>query len=208
MSVEVVALAGGILFVLVAIVGGGFTIRELVMPRVPHWARAASAVFGLLLLVPFLLTVLNGQFDRDARPASDTGFDQAQPEERGTGGIELDTEPETTGDNLRITGLTATVRNDPARVGDTVAVDYSLTNVGGERLQLDTTFVVVRDPADENMDSEAENENRLLEPGETVHTSGRIFLDSAGTWLMFPCYTLPGDRYCPDEWKAFNVIVE
>lgn len=47
MSGEVVALAGGILFVLVAIVGGGFTIRELVMPKVPHWARVAAGVFGL-----------------------------------------------------------------------------------------------------------------------------------------------------------------
>lgn len=208
MSVEVVALAGGILFVLVAIVGGGFTIRELVMPRVSHWARAVSAVFGLLLLVPFLLTLLNGQLDRDARPATGTGFDQAQPEDRRTGGIELDTEPETTGDNLRISGLTVTVRNEPARVGDTVAVDYLLTNVGGERLQLVATFVGVRDPADENMDSKAENENRLLEPGETVQTSGRISLDSAGTWLMWPCYILPGGRYCPGEWKAFNIIVE
>ena len=81
-------------------------------------------------------------------------------------------------------------------------------NVGDERIQMESTFVGVRDPADENMDSEGGNENRLLEPGETVEASGRIFLDSAGTWLIFPCCLLPGDRYCPGEWKAFNVIVE
>lgn len=57
MSTEVVALAAGILFVLVAIVGGGFAIREISVPTVPHWARVASAVFGILLLLPFLLTL-------------------------------------------------------------------------------------------------------------------------------------------------------
>jgi hypothetical protein len=205
MSAEVVALGGGILFVLVAIVGGGFTIRELMMPRVPNWARVASAVFGLLLLSPFVLTVVNGQTEKGARSSSGTGF--TPPRERGAGGIEIDTEPDTTGDNIRITGLAATVRNDPPRVGDTVTVDYTLTNVGGQGIQLDSTFVGARDPADENMDSEDENENRVLGPGETIDAGGRIFLNSAGTWLIFPCYVLPGDRYCPDEWKAFNVIV-
>jgi hypothetical protein len=208
MSAEVVALAGGILFVLVAIVGGGFTLRELVMPRVPHWARVASAVFGLLLLLPFVLTVVNGQIDKDARPVSDSGSDQPPPRQQGSGGIELDTEPATTGDNIRITDLAATVRNDPPRVGDTVTVDYSLTNVGSEPARMDYTFVGARDPADENRDSEDENENRVLSPGETVQASGRIFLNSAGAWLIFPCYLLTGDRYCPDEWKAFNTIVE
>jgi hypothetical protein len=206
MSAEVVALGGGILFVLVAIVGGGFTIRELMMPRVPHWARVASAVFGLLLLLPFVLTIVNGQTEKDARSSSGTGI--GSPRGQGAGGIELDAEPETTGDDIRITGLAATVRNDPPRVGDTVAVGYSLTNVGSEPVRMDSTFVGARDSADENRDSEEENENRVLGPGETIEAGGRIFLNSAGTWLIFPCYLLPGERYCPDEWKAFNVIVE
>jgi hypothetical protein len=208
MSVEVVALGGGILFVLVAIVGGGFTLRELVMPRVPHWARAASAVFGLLLLVPFLLTILNGQMDKGAQSSGDIEVDQPAPPGQDARGIEIDTEPATTDDQIRITALTAMTRNDPPRVGDTVTVNYSLTNVGSERIQMEYTFVAARDPADENVDAEAENENRVLAPGETIEAEGRVFLDSAGTWLMFPCYKLPGDHGCPGEWKAFNIIVE
>jgi hypothetical protein len=148
----------------------------------------------------------HGQTEKDARSSGDNGFDP--PREQGTGGIEIDTEPATTGDDIRITGLAATVRNDPARVGDTVTVGYSLTNVGSQPVRMEYTFVGARDPADENMDSEDENENRVLGPGETVEAGGRIFLNSAGTWLIFPCYLLPGERYCPDEWKAFNVIVK
>jgi hypothetical protein len=203
MSAEVVALGGGILFVLVAIVGGGFTIRELMMPRVPNWARVTSAVFGLLLLLPFVLTVVNGQTEKGARSSSGL----TPPREQRTGGIEIDTEPDTTPDGIRITGLAVTVRNDPPRVGDTVTVDYSLTNVGSQPIRMDSTFVGARDPADENRDSEDENENRVLGPGETIEAGGRVFLNGAGTWLIFPCYLLSGERYCPDEWKAFNVIV-
>jgi hypothetical protein len=206
MSAEVVALGGGILFVLVAIVGGGFTIRELMMPRVPHWARVVSAVFGLLLLLPFVLTVVNGQIDKDARPSGDSEYDA--PREQSAGGIEVDTEPATTGDGIRIDGLAAEVRNDPPRVGDAVTVSYSLTNVGSQPVRVDYTFVAGRDPADENRDAEAENGNRVLGPGETIAASGRIFLDEAGTWLIFPCYLLSGERSCPGEWKAFNIIVE
>jgi hypothetical protein len=28
-----------------------------------------------------------------------------------------------------------------------------------------------------------------------------------GPWTLWPCYHLRGDRYCPDKWKAFSVLV-
>lgn len=207
MSVEVVALGGGILFLLVAIVGGGFIVREISLPKVPNWARMASGVFGLLLLLPFMLTTLRGEVGGYTTPSPNNALDRQSPEPV-RNGIEVDTEPATTGDQLRLSGLAVAVRNNPPRVGDSITVNYSLTNVGDERIEMEGTFVGARNPADDNRDSEDVNEGIALAPGETAQAVGNIFLDSAGTWMVWPCYELPGDRLCPDEWKAFNVIVE
>ena len=48
MEPESVALLGGLLFLLIAVVGGGFTIREIIMPGVPRWGRLASLGSSLL----------------------------------------------------------------------------------------------------------------------------------------------------------------
>ncbi|HEY2764052.1 MAG TPA: hypothetical protein VGJ13_08590 [Pseudonocardiaceae bacterium] len=207
MSVEVVALGGGILFLLVAIVGGGFAIREIALPKVPKWARVASGVFGILLLLPFMLTTLQEGVAGYATPPAGNDLDH-QPPGRASSGIEIDTEPATTDDQIRLMGLAASVRNDPPRVGDTITVNYSLTNIGNQPIQMEYTFVGARNPADENRDSEDTNEGKVLEPGATIQTEGRIFLSGAGTWKLWPCYALPGGRFCPDEWKAFNFIVK
>jgi hypothetical protein len=110
------------------------------------------------------------------------------------GGIDVDSTPVTSPDGIRLTGLKAASGNDPASVGDTVTVSYSLTNVGDEPIQLEFTFVGVRDPAGENRDTEDMNEGRALAPGETVNAQGRRLLDGAGAWEFWPCYVLRGSR--------------
>lgn len=40
----------GGLFLLIAIVGGGFTAKELTVPKVPTWARIASGIVGVFLV--------------------------------------------------------------------------------------------------------------------------------------------------------------
>jgi hypothetical protein len=207
MSVEVVALGGGIFFLVVAIVGGGFSIREISMPRVPSWARVASGVSGVLLLLPFLLALIRGGVGEDSGSRTGAGVG-GQPSQHGASGIEVDSEPETTGDQVRLTELAASVRNDPPRVGDTITVSYSLTNVGLERLQLESTFVGARDPGNKHADAEEVNEGRAVQPGETIQAQGKVVLDKAGRWTLWPCYVLVGDRYCPDKWKAFSVIAQ
>jgi hypothetical protein len=206
-SVEVVALGGGILFMLVAIVGGGFVIREIAMPRVPHWARVASGVVGLLLLLPFMLALLRGGESGVAIPSANSSPKLPSPA-RTAGGIEVDAEPAISGDRIELSGLAAAVRNNPPQVGDTVTVSYSLTNVGEKDIQIGSTFVGGRNPANDRKDSEAMNQSRILKPGETVRAEGRILLDGAGPWTLWPCYALSSDRYCPDKWKAFSVTAE
>ena len=114
----------------------------------------------------------------------------------------------TSGDGIRLTGLNAASPNDPPLVGDTIAVSYSLTNVGDQRIELEFTYVGARDAADANRDSEEMNQGKALSPGETVNAQGRIRLASAGEWQLWPCYELSGGRSCPDEWQAFPVLAK
>jgi len=125
------------------------------------------------------------------------------------GGIEVDPTPKTSPDGIRLTGLEAVSRRDPEPplLGDTVTVRYSLTNVEDKPIELVYTFVGVRNPDDMNKDKEI-SANQVLAPGETTNAEGRIILDSPGTWQLWPCYELSGDRYCPDQWQAFSILVK
>jgi hypothetical protein len=57
-NVETVALLGGLLFLLIAVVGGGFTVRDVTIPQVPKWARISSAALGVVFTLPFILMLV------------------------------------------------------------------------------------------------------------------------------------------------------
>src|SRR6266581_8606178 len=57
MSPQTLGLLGSVLFLLIAVVGGGFTAREVTIPKVPSWARVAAAIVGVLFSVPFFLSL-------------------------------------------------------------------------------------------------------------------------------------------------------
>jgi hypothetical protein len=74
---------GGI-FLLIAIVGGGFTAKELTVPKVPTWARAASFIVGTFLLTGSLYSSLvakQGDLNR-----SSTGSTSSEPGPTGPSG--------------------------------------------------------------------------------------------------------------------------
>jgi hypothetical protein len=167
------------------------------------WVLAGVGV-GVVLILLIVAIVANSQ---TTPPPTENATDR-QGTTGASGGIEVDSTPVTSGDGLRLTGLKAVSRHDPdpPQVGDTVTVSYSLTNVGDQRIQLEFTFVGVRNPADDNMDTEDMNEGRVLAPGETVNAQGRVPLESAGKWELWPCYELSGGRQCPDKWQVFFVL--
>jgi TIR domain len=171
--------------------------------RFPTGARILAGVgVGVVLTLLIVAIVANSQ--TTSSPAGNA-IDRQGTTEVG-GGIEVDSTPVTSGDGIRLTGLKAVGRNNPPSVGDTIAVSYSLTNVGKQRIQLEYTFVGARNAANDRKDTEDMNEGRALAPGETVKAQGRVFLDSAGTWQLWPCYVLSGDRFCPDKWQVFFVL--
>ncbi|HEX6055940.1 MAG TPA: hypothetical protein VFY98_09025 [Intrasporangium sp.] len=141
------------------------------------------------------------------RPSTPDGI-AADGQAPATGGIDVDSSTVTSPEELQLSGLTAVSRRepDPPRVGDTVTVRYALKNVGEQPIQLANTFVGVRDPADSNRDTEDENEGTTLQPGESVTAQGRVLLDAAGKWELWPCYEISDGRQCPDKWREFFVL--
>jgi hypothetical protein len=159
---------------------------------------------GVVLILLVVAIVANLQ----TTPSANEDVSDRQDATQAGGGIDVDSTPVTSPDGLKLTGLKAASGSDPASVGDTVTVSYSLTNVTDEPIQLEFTFVGVRDPADENRDTEDMNEGKLLAPRETVNAQGRQLLDGAGSWEFWPCYELSGGRQCPDKWQEFFILAK
>jgi hypothetical protein len=168
-------------------------------PSTRAWILAGVGA-GIVLIVALVASAL-----RVSVPPSDSGADR---QSSATGGIEVDSKPVTSPDDIELTELTAVSRRepDPPQVRDTVTVSYSLTNVGDQPVQLAYTFVGVRDPGDVNRDTEDMNEETTLRPGETVTAQGRVLLDAAGTWELWPCYEISSGNQCPDKWQVFFVV--
>jgi hypothetical protein len=166
----------------------------------------AGVSVGVVLVLLIVGIVANSR----TTPSAPQDASGGQAATQAGGGIEVDSTPVTSPDGIKLTGLRAVSRRDPdsPRVGDTVTVSYSLTNVGDQRVQLEYTFVGVRNPADENMDTEDMNEGRVLAPGETVNAQGRVPLESAGKWELWPCYELSGGHQCPDKWQVFFILAK
>jgi TIR domain len=183
--------------------GGGPPDKQRRRLSTRAWILAGVGV-GVVLILLVVAIVANLQ---TTPSANEDVIDRQDATEAG-GGIDVDSTPVTSPDEIRLTGLKAASGSDPASVGDTVTVSYSLTNVGDEPIQLEYTFVGVRDPADENRDTEDMNEGRVLAPGETVNAQGRRLLDGAGSWEFWPCYVLSGERFCPDKWQAFEILAK
>ena len=142
---------------------------------------AAVAVAVAVLAVIAAIVVIAGDDDE----GGDTGETSDQ-----SGGIEFDDSPVTSPDGLELSGLNPDVRNDPPLVGDTLTLSYTLTNTTDEPVEFAYTYVGARNPDDDNRDPEDMNEEAVLAPGETLEAQGRVLLDSAGTWLVWPCYEL------------------
>jgi hypothetical protein len=198
MTPQAVALLGGLLFLLIAIVGGGFTVREVIMPRVPSWARAASLIVGVALVVPYF-----GAAAADS-PAS------SGPTTPREGVVHEDLERDVSQDGIELSGLRASAAAAKPVAGDRIAIRFSLRNVGSSAVTFEETFIAARNPGDGNEDFAHGNEGDELAPGDAVKVSGSIVLDARGTWQFFPCYVLRtrGEgSYCPDEWRAFEVSV-
>ncbi len=60
----------GILFLVIAVVGGGFTLERVQVPTVPKWSRIASGALGAVFLGGFFIAALSDDDPPEATPAT------------------------------------------------------------------------------------------------------------------------------------------
>jgi hypothetical protein len=224
MTPETVGLLGGLLFLMIAVVGGGFTIKEIIMPRVPRWVRAASLLVGLTLLAPYFAHELGSRPTVSSTPAGSSsasltassgfagGSSSSGPSTPpGESVVWADNGRRVSPDRIEVSGLLATGKHgNPAAIGDQIKVQFSLHNAGSSAVRFGETFIGARNPDGDNKDFNDDHEGELFAPGATVKISSSIVVDAPGTWEFWPCYILRtpgGESDCPDEWRAFQVSV-
>jgi hypothetical protein len=212
MTTDAIRLLAAVLFLLIAVVGGGFTIKELSIPKVPNAARIAAGLLGVLFAVPFVLGQTGPDATTDRRSPvrlAAAGSSEGAPD-RGPFVLWDEDQPDTTADGVRLLELEATSPSAEPAVGDRITIAFSLENVGGTPLELASTFIGARSPDDAWRDFGEGNQARTLEPGASLTVRSSIIPNEPGTWRFWPCYTLMRggeERFCPDEWRVFPVEV-
>lgn len=209
MTPQSIALIAGLLFLLIAVVGGGFRIERLEIPKVPTWGRISSFLLGLVLLA-FSTYVGFGAppFADTDQPQETTSSLQPPAEPSGKENIlRSDSEPDTTIDGLQLSNLMVTSDNDPLVLNDRVTVRFFLKNVSDDAITLGSTFVAARDPSGSNADFPEANFDTVLAPKEQLKVEGSRVFDMRGKWQIWPCYTI-GESSCPDEWRSFEISVQ
>jgi hypothetical protein len=157
----------------------------------------AAAVLGVAVIALAAVILFGGGDDGgDGGDSSDSADDV----------LNVDTRPVTSNHGLELNDL-RTDADAPLRVNDELTVSYTLTNVTDEPIQLESTFVGARNPANVTVNIEDMNEGAVIAPGKTVSAEGEVLLVSEGNWRVWPCYLLPDGQYCPDFWQDINVPV-
>jgi hypothetical protein len=70
-----ILLLAGVVFLLIAVVGGGFEIKEIKIPVVPKWARIVSGLLGAIFCGLYVATVFQPSLpDREQPPVFKTDY--------------------------------------------------------------------------------------------------------------------------------------
>jgi hypothetical protein len=213
MTSDTIGMLAAAVFLLIAVVGGGFTVKELSVPAVPTWGRIVAGLLGVLFVVPFVLGLFG--IDDDADKASDGPEAAGEVESgdpSGEGSVRLccDGPFQPSEESIRLLEVVATSDRPEPVVGDRITVSFTIQNVGQEPFLLTETFVAARDPDDANGDFGHGNGSYVLEPAESVTTTGSRLVNQPGTWQFTPCYAFEQDgkqHYCPMSWNTFPVLV-
>lgn len=199
-TVQVIAFIFGAVLILIAIIGGGFTIKELIVPEVPRKGRIGSGIVGVLFIAYSILA--------PPAPSSPSADSPRLPPAStpGTATIYADDQPYTSNDGIEVSSLTATSDHNPPQLNDHITVQFLFRNTGQQPVTLEYIFIGARDPAKTPKDFGEFDANKVLKSGEKTLFRSSILVNKTGIWTFFPCYLI-GENYCPDTWRAFQVNV-
>lgn len=197
-TVQTISLIVGAIFIAIALVGGGVTVKEVSVPPLPKAGRISAGVIGVIFICYGALVNYIPILSGEPGTPSPTGA----PEEIL---IYADGEISISRDKVRVAGLKAFSQHNPPHVNDRITIKFSLQNDTGQLLTLRTVFAGARDPANENKDF-GEGVDVTLAPSQGIGFKSSIIVTESGVWQFWPCYTI-GDIYCPNEWRSFQVAV-
>ncbi|MCA1604682.1 MAG: hypothetical protein LC775_04210 [Acidobacteria bacterium] len=204
MAAETIALIAGAAFILIAIIGGGFTVKELTIPAVPWRGRLVSGIVGVFFIAYSLTLTLVPLLPGESPPNAGG----PPPSAGGETAIYTDDLPSVSNDNVRVSGLRAISEHNPPQVNDRIKIQFRLGLREGavEPVVLGYTFTGARNPANANKDFGEGNYEKILTPHESLDIESTILVAEEGVWSFWPCYAI-GNTFCPDEWRAFQVAV-
>ena len=203
MDITTILLLAGIIFILIAIVGGGFEIKEIKIPTVAKWARIVSGILGLVFCGLFFIITVYPNVTKSIEHHDNNKNIK----------IFEDKEPDVTSDNIKLIEILAKSPHSPPIVNDRLIIEFTLQNVGKNPIRILGTFVVARNPSGENKDFGDSNQNKTIQPQEIIKTKAYKIVDAPGTWQFGPCYGLDlpviheEENLCPSEWRRFPIQV-
>ncbi len=204
LTVQVIAFIAGSVFILIAIIGGGFIVKEFEFPTVPKTGRIVSGIVGVLFISVSILMAVIPILPAERSPG-ERSADASVPHREEA--IYLDDAMATSPDGIKVSRIRALSQNDPPRVNDRITIHFSLQNVEREPVALKSIFIGARDPAKKNIDFGHINYETVLAPNQMIDIKNSTFVTEGGVWKFWPCYMI-GDTFCPDEWRGFRVLVE
>jgi hypothetical protein len=199
MTGEPFLLYAGVVFLLIALVGGGFSVKEVKLPPVAGWARLLAGLLGAAFVLLYFLPL-----DDDPDGDQAGGPYTLHRQEVGALGV----------DGLQVLDFVVTSPRREPRVGDTLTLTFTLRAVEtpAAPTRLVGTYVSTEAPSGENLDFGWSRTDLELVEGASLTGMHQATLPQAGTWTLWPCYALdlPGgegeDVWCR-RWNAIDLVV-
>ena len=202
-TVQVIAFIAGSAFILIAIIGGGFTVKEFDVPTVPPAGRIILGIIGgLFISISLLMTIIPSLSDESSAGERSPNVSTPHREEV----IHADDAMVISPHGIKVLRIRAlSPKNDPPQVNDRITIRFSFENVEREPVALKSIFIGARNPAKKNIDFGHTDYETVLAPGKTIDIESSTFATKKGVWKFWPCYII-GSTFCPDEWRAFPIL--
>lgn len=164
LTVQGIVFIAGAVFVLIAILGGGFTIRELTVPEMSKNKRIGSGVIGALFIA---YSLIMPPFSISTETSDTPGMRLIYAPDND----ELDASEK---DKLQASNLIVAAAHSPPQLNDLITVQFTLRNIGQRPITLEYVYVGANDPthkydADTSRGLGNFDLNETLEPNEEYH---------------------------------------
>ena len=132
LTVQVIAFIAGSVFILIAIIGGEFTVKELNVPTVSKAGRIVSGIVGVLFISMSILMALIPSFPVESSPGERSANDSTPHREEV---VYLDDTMVTSPSGIKVSRIRALSQNNPPQVNDRITITFHFRMLNEGRLR-------------------------------------------------------------------------